>query len=347
MKKELPKPEFDSSKFFILPYEILKWELLKTAIELNVFDLMNNPMSSNQIAEKLSLHPANTMHMLDALVALKCLSKSDGKYKNTPQTEQFLVTGKDTSIGETLLFMEKWVIPVLNGGLKNLVKNGPPEKKDLADPDIWEKGARVSVNHSRCGRAQLVARLVSELPEFASFTKILDIGAGPGIIGIAVTAAHPSLKCIVFDQPAVCKVAGEVVIEYGMEDRITVKSGDYMKDDFGKDFDFVMANFTLNFYHDRLNEIILKVLKSLKPGGLFMVTSDGMSKDKTAPAGNVFSWLSTMLQGNDMSLETGQIARAMLEAGFVSTEQKILTDIEMEAHGPIEMTIGRKRKVFL
>ena len=79
------------------------------------------------------------------------------------------------------------------------------------------------------------------------FGKILDMGAGPGIIGIAVTAAHPSLECIVFDQPAVCKVANEVVCEYGMENRITVKSGDYMQDDIGSGYEFVMANFTLNF----------------------------------------------------------------------------------------------------
>lgn len=344
MKKSMPKPEFDSGKLFMLPYEALKWELLKTAIEFNLFDQLETPVTSTEIAEKLSLHPTNTEYMLNALVALGCLSKTNNKYKNTPQTEQFLTPGKDTSLGASLLFMSNWTMPVLNGGLKDLVTNGPPPKKNLADPEIWEKGARVSVNHSRCGRAQLIARHVSELPEFHSFSKILDIGAGPGIIGIAVTAAHPSLKCVVFDQPAVCKVADEVVCEYGMEDRVTVERGDYMKDDIGIDFDFVMANFTLNFYRDCLDKIMSKVHASLKPGGVFMVTSDGLSWDGTGPAGSVISWLPTMLQGNDMSFRTGQIARAMQETGFVSTEQKTLTDIELESHGPVEMTIGRKGK---
>ncbi len=32
MKKTLPLPEFDSGNLFMLPYEALKWELLKTAI---------------------------------------------------------------------------------------------------------------------------------------------------------------------------------------------------------------------------------------------------------------------------------------------------------------------------
>ncbi len=107
-----------------------------------------------------------------------------------------------------------------------MVTNGPPPKQNISNPEIWEKGARVSVNYSLCGRAQAVAHHVSMLPEFSSFSTILDLGAGPGIIGIAVTAAHPSLKCVVFDQPAVANVASEVVEEYGMGDRVTVQGGD-------------------------------------------------------------------------------------------------------------------------
>lgn len=342
MRKELPRLEIDSGKLFLLPYEALKWELLKTAIELNVFDHTTAPVTASAISDTLSLHADNTEYMLNALVALGCLKKKEGRYQNTRQTGQFLTSGKDTSLGASLLFMSGWTQPVLNGGLKEMVKNGPPPKKDMSSPEIWENAARVSVNHSRCGRAQLVARHVSELPEFPTFTKILDMGAGPGIIGIAVAAAHPSLKCIVFDQPAVSKVAREVVEEYGMGDRVTVEGGDYMQDDFGADYEFVMANFTLNFYRGRLDQIIRKVLAALKPGGVFMVTSDGLNRDKAGPVGTVISWLPTMLQGQDMSFETGQIAHAMLEAGFVSTEMKTITDIELEAHGPVEMTIGRK-----
>jgi len=342
MIKKLPVPEFDSAKFIKLPYDALKWELLKTAIEFNVFELLSAPMTASEIAVKQSLNLTNTDYMLNALAAIGCLTKTDNKYQNTAQTELFLASGKDTSIGNALLYMSTWTKPVLNGGLKNLVKNGPPPVENLSDPGIWEESARETVNYSRCGGAQVIAGYVSNLPEFSSFTRILDLGAGPGITGIAVAAVHPSLTCVLFDQPAVCKVAKDVVTEYGMEDRVIVKSGDYMEDDFGAGYSFIMANFTLNFYRDRLDELMGMVLGALKPGGIFMVTSNGINKDGTAPAATVISWLPAMLLGNDMLFETGHVARAMLEAGFVSTEQKTLTEIEPEAFGPIEMTIGRK-----
>ncbi len=342
MRKEIPDPEVNTEDIFMLQYEALKWELLKTAIELKLFDHTTRPVTAGTVSDKLCLHAANTEYMLNALVALGCLKKEKSLYRNTRQTELLLTSGKDTSIGDSLLFMSNWTLPLLNGGLKEMVINGPPPQEDIASPEIWEKGARVSVNHSLCGRAQSVARHVSILPEFSSFTTMLDLGAGPGILGIAVTAAHPSLQCVIFDQPAVANVAREVVAEYGMEDRVTVQGGDYMQDDFGTDYDFIMANFTLNFFRDNLGGIISRVLAALKPGGVFMVTSDGLNHDKTGPAESVISWLPTMLQGNDMSFETGQIARAMREAGFVSTEMKTITDIEVKAHGPVEMTIGRK-----
>jgi hypothetical protein len=342
MNKPLPEPSFGSADLFGLPYEAVKWELLKTAIELNLFDRTIEPATAAEIAEATSLHPGNTEYVLNALVALGCLTKEDGQYKNTPRAEALLTSGKDTSLGAAMLYMAGWNEPLLNGGLKRLLQDGPPPREDLADPAIWEQGARASIGFTRAGRAQGLARLVAALPEFPSFTTILDMGAGPGVIGLAVTAAHSSLQCVIFDQPPVAKVAEEVVAEYGMEDRITVRSGDYMTNDIGTGYDLVMANYTLNFYRDRLGDIMIKVLDALTPGGVFLVTSDGVNADGTGPLGTIISWLSTKLMGNDMSIYTGQVAHAMLEAGFGSTETRTLADLDLEAHGPMEVTIGRK-----
>ena len=342
MKKSLPKVDGDWGRFFLLQQNALRWELLKTAIELGIFDLTVEGRTLEEICERLSLHRGNSELMLNGLVALGCLSKKGDLYANTSLADVFLASGSETSLGESLLFMEKWMLPVLNGGLKDLVKNGPGERKDIVDPAVWEMGARINVNHSRCGRAQFIAERVSELPEFPHFNRMLDLGAGPGIIALAITAAHPSAKCVVLDQPPVSKVAEEVIGEYGMEDRMTVIGGDYMADDFGTGFDLIMANFTLNFYKDDLGGLMAKVRGALNPGGVFMVMSDGVSLDGTGPADSVLSWLPTALQGDDLAIKTGQISRAMLEAGFVSTERRVFPDEGgMQGHGPVEMTLGR------
>ena len=168
------------------------------------------------------------------------------------------------------------------------------------------------------------------------------MGAGPGVIGIAVTAAHPSLECVLLDKPAVCNVAEEVIADYAMEDRVSTVHGDYMADPIGGDYDLVMANYTLNFYHDRLDEIVEKVYAALNPGGVFLVCSDGLYEDRTAPSASVLSWLCMWMQGMDMSFERGQIPDAMLRAGFVSTQSRLVDESPLDAHGPVDMIVGRK-----
>jgi hypothetical protein len=107
-----------------------------------------------------------------------------------------------------------------------------------------------------------------------------------------------------------------------------------------------MANLSLNFYRDQLDDVMAKVHTALNPGGVFIVTADGLSADKTTPAPTVINWLSTCLQGMDMAFEEGMIARAMLAGGFVSTQRETLPPVALEAHWPMEMIIGRKSKAL-
>jgi SAM-dependent methyltransferase len=325
-----------------LPYEAVKWELLRTAVTLGVFDCLSAPKAADDVAAELATDPANTEHALNGLVALGCLNKFNGRFLNTPLAETFLTSNKDRSLGEWLLFTQHWIRPVLDGGMLELVQNGPSRSESTDSGPLWEAGARASLNYSRCSRAQRIASFVASLPEFPSFSRILDLGAGSGIIGIAVTASHPSLRCFLLDQAAVCRVAEAVVAEYGLQYRMQTIRADYLTESFGRDYDFIMANYSLNFCRDRLDEVIAKVYRALKPGGVFLVTSDALIDEKTAPAATVMSWLATWLQGMDLSFERGEIGGAMRDAGFVSTESQLLDDIEPEAQGPVELIVGRK-----
>ena len=342
MKKQLPDPEPRYVGLLALPYQALRWELIKTAIELKVFDQLNEPVDAEGVAAALSTHPANTKYLLNGLTAMGLVSKRNGLFSNTDLAGTYLTGNGDLNIGTSLLFMGSWVDPLLNGGTKELVTNGPPPPKDLSKEEIWEHAARSALAMTRCGRAQRLAGYISEIPEFSSFGRMLDMGSGAGIISVAVAALHPDLDCVLLDQPAVCRVADEVIAEYGLENRVKTRPGNYFSDDIGNNYDFIMANYTLNFYRDKMDRIMDKTLKALNSGGIFMVTSDGLTNERTAPETTVISWLSSCMTGSDMGFERGAISAAMLKAGFVSTESRTLTDIEMEAHGPMEMVIGRK-----
>ncbi len=342
MKKALPEPASYGSELFKLPQDVARWELLKTAMELKLFDRLKEPVLSKTVAEALALDPANTEFVLNALTAIGCLKKEQGRFCNSPLAEKHLVSGTDTYLADALLFMENWNKPLINGGLKTLLKEGAPPPQPIGGEEIWAVGARMSLNHSRSGRAQRFASFASRLPEFASVRKILDLGAGPGIIGIAVTAAHPDARCVLFDRAPVLAVAEEVIREYGLEERVSAMPGDYAEDPIGDGYDLIIASYTLNFYRDRLPELMGKFLDALNPGGALLVATDGLTDERTAPAAMIVSMLSTMLQGMDMSFNKGEVVEAMLQAGFQSTQSETINDEEFEAHGPVELIVARK-----
>ena len=75
MKKALPEMDPGVDRIFMLPYYAVQWEALKTAIRLNIFDLLSTPSASADVAAALSAHPQNTEHLLNALVAMDAWPK--------------------------------------------------------------------------------------------------------------------------------------------------------------------------------------------------------------------------------------------------------------------------------
>ena len=342
MKKELPPPNEGYLPFYKFSYDALRWEVLRTAMKMNIFDHLTAPVTSREIAKELGLHEKNTEHLLNALTALGCLTKDQKYFQNSSLGETFFMSGKDTSISSSLLFMSSWNEPLFHGGLEKLLREGPQTIRDVTEPKQWAKGAEASLNYSRCGRAQKIAETLASLPEFPSFNRILDLGSGPGIMGIAVTARHPSMQCVLFDRPEICEVARQVIQEYGMEDRVTTLEGDFSTDSLEGPYDCIMANFSLGMEREKLQDIMNRLHQTLASGGVLAITTTEMAEDKTSPASGVFSWFGIFVQGMDMVAEKGALQEHALRAGFSSVQSRLLESLEDEVHGPVTFIEARK-----
>src|SRR5919205_486990 len=85
---------------------------LLSAIELQVFThLSAAPLTANQLTERLELHPRSARDFFDALVALGMLKREDGRYRNTEETEQFLVRDKLSYLGGMLEMANERLYP--------------------------------------------------------------------------------------------------------------------------------------------------------------------------------------------------------------------------------------------
>jgi ubiquinone/menaquinone biosynthesis C-methylase UbiE len=306
---------------------------LFAGIELDVFSELEQPRNYAEIAEKLELHQENTKYLLDALTSMNILKKENGLYKNTELSSEYLVKSSESYIGSLLLAKTNQDI-----NIAKLVKEGPPseaeQKQGLKLHETLGNYSQIMKTAQKVVRASEISVIVSSVPEFCSFQKMLDLGGGPGLIGIEIVKNHPDLKCVIFDTSVVTKVAEESIKEYHLQDRIEVLSGDYMVDSIGEGYDFILTSGTLNFAKHDLDTVVKKIYNALNPKGIFMCISEGLTEEGTKPTEMIFNWLPNRLKGRDFGLKQGEISDSALRNGFKNvykrTVNMMLTELDVD-----------------
>jgi predicted O-methyltransferase YrrM len=334
--KSLPEVNLSFEPLTRILYGAVPTSLLLTAIELKVFSHLAEPTTAESLAGRIASHPQTTRLFLDALTANELLHKREGRYWNTPLANTFLVEGRPTYLGDVLRSLAEYVRPSLEN-MTTLVRDGHAPPVVFADPSLQERETEISANCQRAGRAQQAAAIVARLPEFPRMKKMLDLGGGAGLIGMAIVTAHPTMNGVIFDKPEVVQVAERFIREYELEDRVAVSGGDYSRDPIGQGYDLVWTSFTLNFYRKNLDRIIQKIHAALDPGGVYVSLAEGLTDERTKPTMMINAMA---LSESDLWFEEGEIARSMLRVGFRSVHSRPMHG--PQPHGPATVDVARK-----
>ncbi|MDQ1279683.1 MAG: Methyltransferase [Thermoproteota archaeon] len=301
---ELNQSFEDLFKMLLAPTRL---KLLLTGIELKVFNQLSKPTSVDALVQAIGTHPGNTGIFFDSLTAIDLIQKKNGLYRNSPIAQAFLVEDSPTYLRAALQLLHSQLSPE---NLSKLIKERPPPMLETAfSEDMF---AQEYASLEQAGYAQIMVDAVSELPEFPSFRKILDLAGGLGIVGVAVVAAHPSMKGVIFDLPPMVKVAETFIRKYGMEDKMEVLGGDGFRDSIGDGYDLVLVCSSLQSYMDKFDSVVKKVYDALNPGGVFISYFYGLTYERTKPEITVLLLLSMAMAGQDAGFDQEYIADSML-----------------------------------
>ena len=134
------------------------------------------------------------------------------------------------------------------------------------------------------------------------------------------------------------EVAQKYIAEYHMEKRVDARGGDFNHDSLGEEYDLVVTSNALQFAQP-IDAVMTKIHAALNPGGVCVsFFGFGHTHERTKPESLVLGLLSTALMGQEIEIDQGYIANAMLRAGFKSVHSKI---VDM-GWGPMELDIARK-----
>ncbi len=89
-----------STKIFEMADAFQSSSILFFANKEKLFDVLETPMSAEEVSNKKGWLPWKTRILLDSLVALDLLTKKNAQYQNTEATSKFLVQTKPSYQGD-------------------------------------------------------------------------------------------------------------------------------------------------------------------------------------------------------------------------------------------------------
>ena len=273
--------ELSLAEIFQLGYY---WEtkILLTAVKLDVFSALDSkPKAAPEIADRIGANESTLTLLLNALVALKLLSKNDGAYANSTAAATHLVRHSPNYIGHLLLLhdaeWDNW------GKLEETIRTGSRSVDRHVFETDPELGSNVLAVLHRIGQ--------QSGPEFAKRlqltgpTRMLDLGGGAGTNAIAFCRVYQDLTATIFDLPATLHLTEKTVKETGLESRITLLPGNFHTDALGGPYDVVLMSDILHYQTFETNAaLVQKVFNHLVPGGRLIIKDRFLDDSGTGPA---------------------------------------------------------------
>lgn len=331
--------DYDTQQLLDLVFAPMYSKICMTSIEMDIFTLLAEPQTAKTLAEKQNWHAINTELFLNAVTSLGLLEKERGLYRNAPVADRNLVRGKPDFIGDHV-YEYGLVSRYEDADLAEMVRHGPANETPMPLANVSFKDMADMMRRMQMGgRSVEVVDMLRGLPEFEKAKKMLDLGCGAGMIGIAAVQANPAMRGILYDVPDMEDAVRDSIRIQKAEDRVQFMAGNYLTDDIGSHYDMVMAVGTLNFAKQNLVPLMEKIRAAMNEGGVMICAGDGIHRDGTRPKDMLAGWLVYGLRGMDYRMPRGMIADAALTAGFrnVQTIANIATYM-----GNLDIDILRK-----
>jgi hypothetical protein len=272
--------ELDPMRVMSIASAYWQSKVLHAAQQFDVFTrLKEHEATAEELAAECQADPRGMDILLIAVTSMGLLRRKNGKYKNTPLSDTFLVKGSPRYQGGIVSMFDSWYGAW--GKLDQAVATGRPvvEKPHDQGPE--------ALRHYIYGmhyRALAQGDLLAQKINFSGRKQLLDVAGGPGTFCIKFCQTNPKLSATVFDLPQTLEITTEIVTSFNMEGRISRKPGNYLKDSFGEGYDSVLLSSMFNQESPLvIREILRKAFEAVGPKGLILVQDQMLNPEKSGP----------------------------------------------------------------
>jgi precorrin-6B methylase 2 len=327
-QEEVPDRMSSQAQAEVTPQHLLQivWSFLQplaldAAIQNHVFDALDaGPKTLEEVSEATGASVRGLATVMNLLVAIQFLAKtSDGHYSLTPESSAFLVSTKPSYHGGFVHQIVSAVPDFLQ--LAEIVRSGAPIANRVDTPaasEFFEELVGNILPVSYPG-AQVLAGALGVSRSIQPI-RVLDLGAGSGVWGIALAQASPKVLVTAVDMPGVLAVTQKAAQRFGVADQFAYLSADIFQDDLGRGFSIATLGHILHMAGSDTNRSLLdRIFASLAPGGTLAIGEFVVNEDRMGPVGPLAFAVNMLVHTQHGNAYTfGEIRSWLQEAGFVN-----------------------------
>jgi len=296
---------------------------LKAAIELDLFTAIGEGAATpDAIAGKTKAAARGVRILCDFLTIQGFLSKQDGQYRLTPDSEMFLNRKSQAYMGDCIRFLLNPKSMAAFGCLTDAVRRGGTALEGHSvhpDDPMWVDFA-ASMMPMMFPIAQAAAGIIPVSDDRES--KVLDIAASHGLYGIAMAKRHPRAHVVGLDGKGVLELAQQNAQRFGVGERYSTIAGDAFTVDLGSDYDAILLpNILHHFDPPTCEKLLARCHKALKPGGNVAIIEFVPNDDRVSPpASAAFPLIMLALTASGDAYTLREYQQMLAATGFATPE---------------------------
>ena len=320
MPSDLTKPDPNPILDLIAAYRTS--QILFAACELKLFELLQTPQSTSQLASAQGWNADATERLLDGAVHLGLLTKTGDQYRNSTMAREYLVEQSSNSLLGYINYSNA-VLWKLWDNLPDAVREGGHRWKQTfgTDGPIFAQIFRTEADKRQFLLGMHSYGLISS-PQVVNavnlgrYKTFCDLGGATGHLAVAACQRWANLRGVVFDLPEVVPLANEMVAKSNVASRVEVIAGDFFADALPTAEVYAVGRILHDWTEVKIRKLLARIYEALPAGGMLLIAEKVLHDDKAGPAWSVLQSLGMLLVTEGRERTLGEYAELLESAGF-------------------------------
>jgi ubiquinone/menaquinone biosynthesis C-methylase UbiE len=313
--------------------------IISAAVNNKVFDsLQSGAKTVEQLKKEIGADARGLRAIMNALVGLELLKKDrQARYSLTPESQAFLISDKPGSLagffGSILpVMISRWL------RLTEIVRDGQPAvpvNQETEGTEFFSQLVETIIPMSYPAAQKLADHL--KVAKAKDQVSVIDLAAGSGIWGIALTQKSPRVRVTALDWAGMIPTTKRITQKFGVRDRFDFIEGDLSEANFGSGYDVATLGHILHSEGEqRSRQLLKKTFRALKPGGIIAIAEWLVNDDRTKPLPSLMFAVQMLVnteKGDTFSFN--EVKKWLEDAGFKKVRK-------LDAPGPSPLILATK-----